>query len=68
MQNLASLCTEQTFVGGIIWCYSEKTTVPSQQLAVLSKRICFYEGVPDNFDNAQGTPTLIYPDDLLNEV
>jgi hypothetical protein len=67
LQNLNSLCTEQNFRGGIIWCYSERTAVPSQQLALLKKNIRFYEGVPENFDNTQGEPCLIILDDLIND-
>jgi len=44
LQNLDSLCTEEDFEGGIIWCYSEKTFVPTSQLAALGKKISFYEG------------------------
>jgi hypothetical protein len=68
LQNLVTLCTEQNFDGGIVWCYSEKTAVPSQQLAALKRNIKFHEGVPANVDNAQGRPTLIILDDLLTEV
>ena len=32
LRNLESQCTESRFEGGIIWCYSEKTAVPRQQL------------------------------------
>jgi len=28
LQHLKSLCTESRFEGGIIWCYSEETSVP----------------------------------------
>ena len=31
LQKLDSLCTESDFVGGIIWCYSEKTAVPKSE-------------------------------------
>jgi ABC-type lipoprotein export system ATPase subunit len=68
LQNLDTPCTEQNFDGGIVWCYIERTSVPSQQLASLKKNIKFHEGVPANFDNAQGRPTIIILDDLLNEV
>jgi GTPase SAR1 family protein len=66
LQNLASVCTEQKFAGGIIWCYSEKTAIPTQQLAALHKKITYHEGVPVNFENAEGKPTLIILDDLLH--
>ena len=67
LQNLDS-CTEEDFEGGIIWCYSEKTAVPTSQLAALGKKISFYEAVPENFANAQGNPCLIILDDLLKDV
>jgi len=69
LQNLEALCTERNFDGGIIWCYSEKTAVPHQQLAVLKKKkkICYNEGVPADFGNAHGRPCLIIFVDLLND-
>jgi uridine kinase len=45
LQILKSLCTESRFDGGITWCYSEKTAVPSL------KNVRYHEGVPENFDN-----------------
>jgi hypothetical protein len=66
LQNLKSLCTESRFDGGIIWCYSEKTAVPAHQLGKINIR--YHEGVPENFDNAHGTPCLVILDDLLNDV
>ena len=68
LQNLDSQCKERHFDGGIIRCYSDRTAVPSQQLAVLRKNISFNEGVPDNFGNAQARTCLVILDDLLNEV
>ena len=55
LQNLDS-CTEQNFEVGIIWCYSEKAAVPTRRLVALKKKIRFNEGVPENFENAQGRP------------
>jgi len=43
------------------------TAVPRQELAVL-KKIRFNEGVPTDFENAQGRPCLVTIDDLLNDV
>ena len=62
------MCTEEKFEGGIIWCYSEKTAVPSRQLSVMRKNIRFHEGVTKDFRNARGRPCLIILDDLLNDV
>jgi predicted ABC-type ATPase len=33
LQNLDTLCTEPDYSDGIIWCYSEQSPVPRQQLA-----------------------------------
>jgi ABC-type phosphate transport system ATPase subunit len=48
LQNLATLCTERHFSGGIIWSYSEKSAVPSRELAAFRKDIQFHEGVLEN--------------------
>jgi len=68
LQRLDSLCTGQDFDGGVIWCYSERTAVRKQQLALLRKNIRINEGVPENFGNTHGKPCLIILDDLLNYV
>jgi len=68
LENLDSLCTESNFKGGIIWCYSEVTAVPREMLSKLGKSIQYQEGLPENFGNAQGEPSLIILDDLLNQV
>ena len=67
LNNLDTQCTESTFSGGTIWCYSEKTAVPYNQLSGL-KKIQFQEGLPDNFGNARGKPSLLVLDDLLKQV
>ena len=67
LQNIDALCTERNFDGGVIWCYSEKTAVPNQQLVVLKKKIRYNEGVPADFENAHGRPCLVILDDLLND-
>jgi len=47
------MCTERNFEGGVIWCYSDKTAVPNQELAVLKKKkIRYNEGVPPEFQKA----------------
>jgi len=67
LQNLDALCTERYFDGGVIWCYSEKTAVPSP--TELPKRdVHFNEGVPTDFENARGKPCLVIFDDLLKYV
>ena len=65
LKNLKTQCTEWKFSGGIKWCYREKTAVPYSQLGGLN--IQFLEGIPENFVNAQGKPSLLILDDLLNE-
>ena len=68
LQILNSQSTEQNFDGGIIWCVSKRTTVPTEQLTVLRNNIRFNEGVPENLANKNGKPCLIILDDLLNDV
>jgi len=67
LQNLDALCTERDFYGGVIWCYWEKTAVPSPNI-LTNKNVRFNEGVPADFDNARGRPCLVILDDLLNDV
>ena len=67
LHNLKSLCTEARFEGGIIWCYSEETAVPSTQLEKLGLHITYQKGLPETYGNARGEPSLIILDDLLNE-
>ena len=69
LQNLDALCTERDFDGGVIWCYSGKTAVPSPSELPKKCNVHFKEGVPtDFFENARGTPCLVILDDLLNDV
>jgi hypothetical protein len=69
LQNLESLCTETNFDGGINWCLTKETAVPSQQLASLKKaNIQYHEGVPEEIGDAYGRPSLLIQDDLLNQV
>jgi len=65
LQNLKSLCTEQNFDGGIIWCYSERTAVPDRELSEISNNIRLNKGVPEKFENKNGKPCLIILDDQL---
>jgi len=67
LQNRDALCSVRNFEGGLIWCCSEKTALPNQQLVILKKKIRYKEGVPSGFENAHGRPFLIILDDLLNE-
>jgi hypothetical protein len=67
LQNFEILCTEHRFDGDILLCYGEKNAVPSLQF-VSGKRIQYYEGVPEKFENKEGKPALIILDDLLTEV
>ena len=68
LRNVKSQCTESRFEGGIIWCYSEETAVPRQQLNKLGLNITYQEGLPETYGNARGEPSLIVLDDLLNQV
>jgi len=68
LQNLDALCTKRDFDRGVIWCYSEKTTVPSPAVLPKKRDIRFNEGVPADFANARGRPCLVFLDDLLKDV
>ena len=63
LQNLNTLCTERDIDGGVMCCYSERTALPKLKW----KKIRFHEGVPSDFNNAQGKPCLVILDDLLND-
>jgi len=65
LQNLVAFCTKREFGGGIIWCYGEKTAVPSRQQ--LASNTTYHEGVPEKFGGG-GKPCLVILDDLLNDV
>jgi len=39
LENLDTLSTEPYFPEGIMWCYSEQSAVPQQQLAALRKNV-----------------------------
>jgi len=64
LQNLRSLYTEPTFAGGIVWCYAEKIAVLSR----LPADVTYNEGVSEDFGSANGEPSLVILDDLLNDV
>jgi len=68
LRNLDTQCTESRFGGGIIWCYSEETAVPRQQLDKLGLNITYQEVLPEKYGNALGKPSLIILADLLNQV
>ena len=58
IKHLNFVCTETEFDGGIVWCYSEKTAVPSYELAGVGKKITYHEGV-HTFTNESGKPALL---------
>ena len=66
LQNLDYLCTEPTFAGGIVWCYGEKSAAPSRHH--LPANFIYNEGVPEDFDSANGESCLVIFDDLLTDV
>jgi hypothetical protein len=68
LQHLDSQCTEKKFARGILWCYGERSAVPSRELAPLGKTVKYQEGVPKIFGSATGgLPFLLILDDLLTE-
>jgi hypothetical protein len=66
LQNLDSLCTENRFAGGILWCYGETSAVPYRELAPLGTKVSYHEGVPKVFGRG-ALPSLVILDDLLTE-
>jgi len=66
LQNLDYLCTELTFAGGIVWCYGEKSAVPSSHQ--LPANIRYNKCVPEEFGSANGEPCLVILDYLLTDV
>ena len=68
LEKLDAICTERKIGEWIVWCYGEKSAVPSLQQQQLSANICFSEGVTDDLCNAHGQLFLLILDDLLNDV
>ena len=68
LQILISLCTEQRFKGGILWCFSERTSIPTEELDALNLNIRYHECVPVDLKNTRDGPCLFILDDLLNDV
>jgi len=64
LENFRDLCTEPKFAGGVVWCYGEKSAVPSH----LPANIRIHEGVPEDFGSANMEPSLVILDDLLTDV
>ena len=65
-QNLDYLCTEDTFAGGVVWCYGEKSAMPSRHK--LPANVKFNDSVPEDLISANDEPFLVILDDLLNDV
>jgi len=55
------------FKGGILWCFSERTSIPTRELDALNLNIRYHEGVPVEFKNTRGEPCLFILDDMLND-
>jgi len=56
LQNFRDLSTEPKFAGGIVWCYGEKSAVPSR----LPTYVIFNERVPEDIGSAKGEPSLVF--------
>ena len=50
-----------------MWCFSERTSIPTGELDALNLNIRYHEGVPVDFKNTRGEPCLFILDDLLND-
>ena len=68
LQNLRTLCTELSFEGGILWCFSAQTSILRKMLNELNLIICYHEGVPGEFKTPRVEPCLFILDDLLKVV
>ena len=55
------------FVGGILWCFSERTSVLSKELDAVNLNIRYHEGVPVGFQNPRGEPCPFILNYLLND-
>jgi hypothetical protein len=65
LQHLDTFCNEQDFRGGIVWCYRQKSAVPTHEFG---NKIQYHKGVPTEFGKAAGAlPSPIILDDPLNE-
>jgi len=49
-----------------VWCYGEKSAVPSRQQVPANVR--YNEGVSEDFVSVNGEPCLVILDDLLTDV
>ena len=67
LRKIDALCAVRDFDGGVIWCYSEKTEVPSLK-ELPKKDVDFKQGVPTDYEDASGRPCLVILDDLLKDV
>jgi len=64
LKKLRHLCTEPIFASGVVWCYGEKSAVPSHLPAYNRIHQC----VPEDFCSANGEPSFVILDDLLTDV
>ena len=67
LENISSLCTEHTFKGGVLWCFSERASINTKDQDALYLNIHYHEGEPVDFKNPRGEPCLLLLDDLLND-
>jgi hypothetical protein len=49
-----------------VWCFSEDSAVPREQLAEAGRRIAFHKGIPE-WEEASDGLRFVVLDDLLNE-
>ena len=55
------------FKGGFLWCFSERTCIPTRELDTVNLNIRNHEGVPLEFKNTWGEPCLLILADVLND-
>ena len=52
-------------MGGILWCFSERNSIPTGEFNALNLNTRFHGGVPVEFKNTRGEPCLFILDELL---
>ena len=68
LQNLRTLCSESNFEGGILWWFSEQTSISRESLNELKPIIGYHEGVPIDIKKPRAQACLFILHDPLNDV
>ena len=63
--NINRLCTVPDF-HDTVWCFSDDSAIPREQLASAGRRINYHRSIPD-FENTSNGARVVVLGDLLNE-